>query len=224
VVLSTAKASPAGSLAVELRDALLQIAEIRDRVAAAEKFRGYRAAPLAMAGGLAVVAALLQPLVLADPAADLLGYLALWLTTAFCGATVAASGVWLRHRHGDDPLARQRTWLAVSQFVPCLAAGGLVTLVVARHHPEHARLLPGLWQVFFSLGVFASCRLLPKAIVGVGVFYLAAGGVNLTYANGPLAFHPWAMGLPFAVGHFGTAVILYWNLERDRHDVTDATA
>lgn len=203
---------------MELRDALSQIAEIRDRVAAAERFRGYRAAPLAMSGGFAVLAALLQPHLLNDPAADLLGYLALWLTTAFLGASVCASGVWLRHRHGDDPLAKQRTWLAVSQFVPCLAAGGLVTLVIARHAPEHARLLPGLWQVFFSLGVFASARLLPKAIVGVGVFYLLAGTANLTFAAGPAAFHPWAMGLPFAVGQFATAVILYWNLERDRDD------
>jgi hypothetical protein len=96
--------------------------------------------------------------VLSDPAGDLTGYLALWLTTALLGAGVCASGVWLRHRHGDDPLAKQRTWLAVSQFVPCLAAGGLVTLVIARHLPDHAKLLPGLWQVFFSLGVFASAR------------------------------------------------------------------
>ncbi len=206
---------------MELRDALSQIAEIRAHVAAAERFRGYRAVPVALSGGFAVLAALLQPHLLANPSADLTGYLALWLATAFLGATVSASGVWLRHRHGDDPLAKQRTWLAVSQFVPCLAAGGLVTLVVARHLPEHARLLPGLWQVFFSLGVFASARLLPKAVVGVGVFYLAAGTVNLTFAGGPDAFSPWAMGVPFAGGQFATAVILYWNLERDRHDPAD---
>ena len=206
---------------VELRDALSQIAEIRSRVAAAERFRGYRAVPVALSGGFAVFAALLQPHLLANPAVDLTGYLALWLTTAFLGAAVSASGVWLRHRHGDDPLAKQRTWLAVSQFVPCLAAGGLVTLVVARHLSDHAALLPGLWQVFFSLGIFASARLLPKAVVGVGVFYLAAGTVNLTYAGGLVAYHPWAMGLPFAVGQSATAVILYWNLERDCHDPTD---
>jgi hypothetical protein len=206
---------------VELRDALSQIAEIRSRVAAAERFRGYRAVPVALSGGFAVLAALLQPHLLTNSAADLSGYLGLWLTAAFLGAAVSASGVWLRHRHGDDPLAKQRTWLAVSQFVPCLAAGGLVTLVIARHAPGHAALLPGLWQVLFSLGIFASARLLPKAIVGVGAFYLAAGTVNLTFAGGPSAFHPWAMGLPFGVGQLATAGILYWNLERDRHDSAD---
>jgi len=221
LILSDAKTFPRRGGPVELRDALSQIAEIRARVAASERFRGYRAVPVALSGGFAIPAALLQPHLLPDPAANLLGYLALWLTTAFLGAAVSASGVWLRHRHGDDPLAKQRTWLAVSQFVPCLAAGGLVTLVIARHAPTHAALLPGLWQVFFSLGVFASARLLPKPVVGVGVFYLAAGTVNLTFAGGPAAFSPWAMGLPFAVGQFATAGILYWHLERDRHDPAD---
>lgn len=205
---------------MELRDALSQIAEIRARVAAAERFRGYRAVPLALSGLFAIVAALIQPFVLTTPQTDLNGYLGLWLSTAFLGATVSASGVWLRHRHGDDPLAKQRTWLAVSQFVPCLLAGGLVTLVIARHLPDHASLLPGLWQVFFSLGVFASARLLPGGIVGVGAFYLLAGTVNLTFATSHWAFHPWTMGLPFAVGQLATALILYWNLERDRHDPT----
>ena len=36
-------------------------------------------------------------------------------------------------------------------------------------------MLPGLWQILFSLGVFASCRLLPRATFGVAVFYLVAG-------------------------------------------------
>ena len=36
-------------------------------------------------------------------------------------------------------------------------------------------MLPGLWQVLYSLGIFASCRLLPRAIFGVAVFYLHRG-------------------------------------------------
>ena len=107
------------------------------------------------------------------------------------------------------------TWLAVGQFAPCLLAGALVTIAIVRHAPEHAVLLPGLWQVFFSLGVFASCRLLPKAIVLVGVFYLVAGIVNLSRTEDLLALSPWAMAIPFCIGQLGTAALLYWNLERE---------
>ena len=201
---------------MELREALSQIAEIRARVAAAERFDGYRAAPVAVTGLLAVLVAVVQPRLVPAPAADLTGYLALWLGTAAVAAAVAGSGIWLRHRRNTRPLAKQLTWLAVGQFAPCLIAGALVTLLIARRTPEHAALLPGLWQVLFSLGVFASWRLMPRAVLAVGVFYLLAGAVNL--ARGPdAAFAPWAMGLPFGLGQLLTAAVLYWNLERDPH-------
>lgn len=203
---------------MELRDALSQIAEIRTRVAAAERFRGYRAGPVAVTGLIAVVAAAVQPLLVPNPAVQVAEYLWLWLTTAGVAGAVAGSGIWLRHRCTTDRLTKQLTWLAVGQFAPCLIAGAVATVVLLRHAPQHAALLPGLWQMFFSLGVFASFRLLPRAIAAVGVVYLVAGAVNLSQAEGPHAFSPLAMGLPFGLGQLLTAAVLYWNLERPRHD------
>ena len=75
---------------------------------------------------------------------------------------------------------------------------------------------PGWAWMLFGLGIFASARLLPRAIVGVAVFYLLAGTLNLALSAGNLAFDPWSMGVPFGFGQLVTAVILYWNLERDR--------
>ena len=203
---------------MELRDALAHIAEIRTRAAAAERFQGYRALPVGATGGLAVLAAAAQPLVAPAPAADLRGYLALWIGTAVVAAAAAGSGVVLRLRSEADPLGREMTRLAVGQFLPCLAAGGLVTLAVARFAPDAGGLLPGLWQILFALGMFASCRLLPAATAGVGAFYLAAGAVNLCLGPGPGALSAWAMGVPFGVGQLATAAILYWNQERTHAD------
>ena len=205
---------------MELREALAHIAEIRAHAAAGERFRGYKAVPVGAGGLLAVAAAAVQPLVLPDPAADVPGYLALWLAAAATGAAAAASGIWLRARSAPDVgrVRAELTRLAVGQFVPCLAAGGLVTLAVARHAPQCAWMLPGLWQVLFGLGVFASCRLLPRATVGVGVFYLLCGTVNLADAAGVGHYSRYAMGVPFGVGQAATAVILYWHLERDHAD------
>jgi hypothetical protein len=202
---------------VELHEALSHIAEIRTRMAASERFRGYRAVPVGASGGLAFLAAAAQPLVLVNPAADLAGYLTLWIATAVLGAAAAGSGILARLRSPTDPLGRELTRLAVGQFLPCLAAGALVTVAIARHAPEAAWVLPGMWQVLFSLGVFASCRLLPAATVAVGLFYLFAGALNLTRGPGPAAFSPWAMGVPFGLGQLAMAGILYWNLERE-HD------
>lgn len=199
---------------MELHEALSQIAEIRARVAATEHFRGYRAVPVGAAGLLALVAGVGQAWLVPDPVQQLTGYLSLWLTVALVSLLVAAVGIWLRHRRGSHPLNRELTTLAVAQFAPALAVGTLVTLVVARHAPDLARWLPGLWQLIFSLGIFASCRLLPRSIVLVAVFYLLAGTVNLIRGS----LDPWAMALPFGLGQLGIAAILYWTLERSHDD------
>jgi hypothetical protein len=199
---------------MELHEALAQIAEIRDRVAATQSFRGYRAVPVAASGMLAILAALVQPFVVAEPMANLREYLTLWVGIALLGGGTGATGIWLRLRAGDSPLGGELTRLAVSQFLPCLAAGALVTFAIARQAPEVAWLLPGLWQVLFSLGIFASWRLLPRATVAIGAFYLLAGACNLALGQ-EAGLSPWAMGLPFGAGQLATAAILYWNLERD---------
>jgi len=202
---------------VELREAISHIAEIRARVAATERFRGYRAVPVAISGVLAAIVALLQPRIIPTPSADLAGYIALWVATAILGLAAAGWGIWVRHRNGADRISRELTLLAVGQFAPCIIAGALVTIVIARHASDHASVLPGIWQVLFSLGVFASCRLLPRAMALVGVFYLCSGAWNLMSAGNPEAFSPWAMGLPFGVGQIATALILYWHLEREKN-------
>jgi len=199
---------------MELREALTQIAEIRSRVAQTERFDGYRAGPVACTGLFAVLAGLVQSLLLPRPASQFSEYLLLWSSAAIAGVVAAGMGIHRRHRTHDLPLSKEMTRLAVSQFLPCLVAGALMTMAIARHSPEFARLLPGLWQVLFSLGIFASCRLLPKPIVGIGGFYLAAGVLNLGVVDPDHGLSPWAMALPFGLGQLGTAAILYVHLER----------
>ena len=92
-------------------------------------------------------------------------------------------------------------------------AGGLLTFVLIRFAPRASGCCPGLWQILFSLGVFASCRLLPRATFSVAVFYLATGLACLALARGEFALSPWAMGLPFGVGQLLAAAVLYRTLE-----------
>jgi hypothetical protein len=198
---------------MELRDALSQISEIRQQMARTEVFRGYRALPVAFSGLLAFVAAGIQEAYLRDPAQHITAYLGLWIGAALLGAFAAGLEMVIRSRATASALGREITWLAIEQFVPCLAAGAVLTVVLLRTAPESLWMLPGLWQVMFSLGVFASCRLLPRATFGVAVFYLAAGALSLSLARGEAAFSPWAMALPFGVGQFYFAAVLYRTLE-----------
>lgn len=198
---------------MELRDALTQISEIRQQMARTEVFRGYRALPVALSGVLAVLAAVFQGVVLREPAQQMTAYLSLWIGTAVVSAVTAGGEMMIRSRGPGASLRREITWLAIEQFVPCLATGALLTLVLVRSAPECLWMLPGLWQILFSLGVFASCRLLPRATFGVAMFYLVAGLLTLAAARGDASFSPWAMGLPFGVGQFFAAGVLYRTLE-----------
>jgi hypothetical protein len=199
---------------MELRDALTQISEIRRQMARTEVFRGYRAVPVAFSGVLALSAAAIQAVWIVEPAGQLGAYLALWVGAAVVSAVGAGTEMALRARQSLSPWRREVTWLAIEQFLPCLAAGGLVTFVLVRYAGESLWMLPGLWQILFSLGVFASCRLLPRATFAVAVFYLASGLTCLALARGAAAFSPWAMGLPFGCGQLLAAAVLYRTLER----------
>jgi hypothetical protein len=199
---------------MELREALDSIATIRRRMAETEVFRGYRALPVAISAILALLAGFAQPTLVPNPVRDVPGYVGLWSAVALLSIAAAGLAMFLRDRIAGTSVTRPVTWLAIGQFIPCLVAAAAVTVVIVRVAPELAWLLPGLWQVFFSQGVFASCRLLPRPAFVVAVYYLVAGVVILLIARGDQALAPWAMALPFGVGQLLAAAVLYWTLER----------
>jgi hypothetical protein len=202
---------------MELRDALTQIFEIRQQVARTEIFRGFKALPVAFSGVLALTAAGVQQVWLIDPAHNLLAYLGLWMGAALVSLLATSIFVAFHCWHSPSPLTRITTLLVISQFLPCLVGGGLVTFILFRVAPDILWILPGLWAIFFSLGIFASYRLLPRATFWVGVYYMLAGLLILVWAQEEWAFSPLAMALPFGLGQFLAAGILYWTLERN-HD------
>lgn len=203
---------------MELDEALGQIAAIRRQMARASVFRGYRAAATAATGAIALAAAAAQPWVAPAPETDLRAYLALWLSAAAASVALVAAVALARCGRGGSSFGREAAAEAAGQFLPALAAGALLAGVIASSAPQSAWMLPGLWAMFFAMGVFASQRLLPPAARWVGVYYLAAGLTLLAAAQGEAALRPWTMGLTFGCGQFVSAAVLFWTLERDRGD------
>jgi hypothetical protein len=200
---------------MELRGALTQITEIRLQLARTEVFRGYRAMPVAFSGGVAVLAALIQAATIPEPVAEIGPYLGLWIGAAVVSGMAAGLEMMIRARNAASPMTRELTWLALEQFCPSLIGGALVTIVLLRAAPESLWMLPGLWQIFYSLGIFASCRLLPRPTFWVAVFYLGSGLAVLASPHSERALSPWVMGIPFAAGQWLAAAVLYCTLERD---------
>src|SRR5262249_38003466 len=200
-----------GSAMRDLDKALDDIITIRIQIARSSEFRGYGPATVAATGVLAMLAAVVQALWIPDPATDVPSYLALWVTTALICVTLIAIEMVARSRRTHPGLAAQMIHAATAQFVPAAVAGALLTIVLFRFAPYSLWMLPGLWQIVFSLGFLASCHALPRPMYATGVWYLAAGLTSLALANEAHAFSPWAMGGPFGIGQLLMAGILACN-------------
>jgi hypothetical protein len=206
---------------MELREALTQIAEIRQQMARGQLFRGYRSVTTGFSGLVALVAGALQATFLPDPAKysqdDGRKYVLLWGAAAVLSLLVAGLEMAIRTRRSNSQVQRQLTLLAVEQFTPSLVAGALLTWVFFDCLPAEIWMLPGLWMIVISLGMFASARLLPRAVFGVGAYYLLAGIFVLLATRDPHSswrLSPWIMGGIFGIGQLAAAFVLYWKLER----------
>ncbi len=226
---------------MNVHDALSQIADIRQQVARAQTFRGYRSATTAFTGLVAIVTSALQAFLLAEPHQRIASsgrgvevvdapyasgrwdnvepgvfridhYLYLWFAAAVVSMAVVGLEMWVRVRRSESDLQRDLTASAVDQFVPSLVAGLLLTIVIVQFASESAWMLPGLWMILFAMGIFSSRRVLPRFAGAVAGFYLLAGLFVLALKK-DAGLHAWTMGSVFGVGQTCAAGLL-WIMER----------
>lgn len=201
----------------DVREALSEIRSIRGHMARYVEFRGYGPITLASTGVLALILASLQKVWAVNLEREPERFLAMWIGAAAFSLTVIGIETFARARRFHSVLAMEMLHAAVEQFLPAIVAGILLTVVLARVAPQSLWMLPGLWQMVFSLGVFASCRFLPTGTFWVGVWYLATGMACL--AIGPdIHASPWEMGIPFGVGHLLVAGVLLFGYRRNNHE------
>ena len=196
----------------DLNKALGDISSIRRQVARNTEFRGYGPATLAATGGIAILAAGLQAVWLPNPTNRIPIYLAIWVSTAILSAALIAVQTVTRSHRMHSGMADEMIKMAVEQFLPAAGAGALLTIVLVGSVPAALWMLPGLWQITFSLGVFSSCRFLPRPMAAAGAWYLLTGLTCIALADGR-ALSPWAMGVSYGVGQLLVASILFFTAQ-----------
>jgi hypothetical protein len=205
----------------ELKRALADIHAIRGQIAVSTQFRGYGPASVAASGVLALAVAGFQTRWfdlrwhgVTEP--DMRSYLAVWVGVAAVAVLLTALETLQRARRVHSDLANEMIQRALEQFVPALMSGALLTVVMLRFSPHNLWMLPGLWQIIFSLGVFASCRFLPRQMFVVGVWYLSAGLACIALSGLKGTCSPWTMGIPFGVGQLLVAGILQFGFRGEK--------
>ncbi len=203
----------------DLDKALADIFAIRSQIAAGTAFRGYGPATVAATAGVALITSVLQFLWLDNPTGSPLTFLAGWTVAAVVSGVLIFIEMQARSRRHHSGLADAMIQQAVEQFLPAGVAGLLLAVMLWKFAPEALWMLPGFWQVLVSLGVFASVRSLPRSIALGGAWYFVAGFAVLLHASQTHALSPWTMGLPFVVGQFLMAALLYFaSGENDAED------
>jgi hypothetical protein len=193
----------------DLDKALADIVAIRSQIARDTAFRGLGAATVAGTGGLALACAVGQALWLGDPSVRPVLFFGLWIAAALVAFALIGVEAVRRSRRLHSGLADAMVWNAIEVFLPAAGTGACLALVIVRFAPAEIWMLPGLWQVLVGLGLFASARILPRAVQGVGAWYLLTGLAVLAVSAESHALSPWAMGLPFVVGQIWLAGIIH---------------
>ena len=182
----------------EVQRALDQLTDIHAQVARASFYRGYRAAPVAAMGFIAWSVATCEALWAGEigPWAHAM----VWLGVALVCASIGAADLWRRRA----AVSGRDTWTAIGQLVPALVVGLSMTWLLS----DRPELLPGVWTSLFGLGALASRPYLPAPILGVALFYVAAGLAMAAAARAGVSPSPWAMGITFLVGQLCAATVL----------------
>jgi hypothetical protein len=194
----------------DLDKALADIVAIRSQLAAGAAFRGYGPATIAATAVVALITAFLQHAWLPDPTASPVTFFLGWATAALVSVAMIWTEMVARSRRHHSGLADAMIHQAVEQFLPAAVAGVLLAVMLWKFAPETLWLLPGLWQVLTSLGVFASVRSLPRSVALAAAWYFVAGFTVLLISSLDHALSPWTMGLPFVIGQSLVAAIIYF--------------
>jgi hypothetical protein len=185
---------------MEVERALADIAEVRDRLASVQEFRGYSGAAAALSGGIAIVAGAVQFLTAAYPqsAPDMQRYLVIWFSCLAAALVInyGALVVWYVRCAG---LAERRQTRTVGiAILPAIGLGAVLSLAMIGH--QLVWLLPGIWYASYGIGLFSSRAMLPRGVIWMACVFGFAGAALILAPNPltPLAF--WVMPAGFGVG------------------------
>ena len=195
--------------------AMSDIRDIGDILARAQHTSCFRPLPIATTALIAIFAALLSASTHGSSFVGESSFVGYWLAVACLNAMILAGDLAIRFWKTESELQRGKTRVAIYQFSPSLLIGAYATicLLPAEEHP--GTLLPGLWCLITSLGIFATLSNAPPSMVFPAAFYAIVGGLYLRFDEWAVGLGPWSMGLAFGIGQAWVALVLWRGFKHD---------
>ena len=196
----------------DLERALLDIAEVRERLAISQRFKGYSGVAAAASGVFALAAGGVQATIAPVPAdahAQRL-YFAIWLVCCAAAAIVNYGAIAHWFVNVASPAERAQTRTVGLSILPALLLGAALSF--ALFAGSHEAYLPGVWYGCYGVGLFASRATVPREVVAVAALFLVAG-VALLFAPAAVALAWYVLPLGFGLGQLAIGAFIL----RDRN-------
>ncbi len=198
----------------ELERALGDIAEVRERLAMTQRFKGYSGVAAALSGVFALIAGIVQALVVPAPHTEAGGreYFAIWLICCALSAIVNYGAI--AHWFVSDESARDRwqTRTVGLAILPALILGAALSFALLANGA--LSYLPGIWYGCYGVGLFASRTMVPRGVVAIAAVFLV-GGIALLFAPAAVTLGWYILPLGFGVGQIAIGALLL--RERNAH-------
>jgi hypothetical protein len=199
---------------MEVSRALADLAEVRTRLAAVQRFRGLSGGAALASGGAAIGAGLIQSMAIPHPASrdGGLHYVAIWIAClAFSLAlNYGAIVVWVARHWSSRSRVELRT--VGMTILPSIVAGGLLTAALIQR--DLLGLLPGTWCLCYALGLLASRSMAPPGTVAIAALFGACGAV-LLFAPATNALAWWVMPATFGIGQIAIGALVFRAAEHE---------
>jgi uncharacterized membrane protein len=191
----------------DLERALADIAEVRERLGHVQRFRGYSGLAAALSGAFAIVAGLLQAVLVPRVQTAHEGHLYFALWFACCAASVLINYGAIAHWYVNDATARDR-WQTTTvglSILPALALGAVLSFAFL--HANLYAFLPGVWYGCYGVGLFASRTMVPRAVVPIAAAFMIAG-MGLLFVPAAVALQWWVLPLGFGTAQLAIGIIV----------------
>src|SRR5215469_14164314 len=200
---------------MEVERALADLAEVRDRLAECQQFKGYSGPAAAASGAIALVAGLAQFVFVPHPAtaSDERTYLYVWFACLAAALILnyGAIAVWYSRTGAAQERVRARS--AGVALLPAIVLGAVLILALILH--GIIWMLPGVWYASYAVGLYASRALVPKGALPLAAAFGIIGAVLLLTPNAAMPLAWWIMPVGFGFGQ----IYIGWLLTREAEAV-----
>ncbi|MCK4514076.1 MAG: hypothetical protein KAU31_02400 [Spirochaetaceae bacterium] len=136
------------------------------------------------------------------------GIALIWIGVAAAIALAVAAVIVGPAIHAGSSVAREAARGVLTQMLPPLGIGAVVTTVIVVRHPAAVAFLPAVWLVLFGLGIAAIAPMVLARVEYAAIIYFVGAALAYLLRTDEPAYFALLVGVPFTLGHAITALLL----------------